>query len=267
MGTTTASTWHYGITARWWAEFNTTGPEIDYFRPYVQAGQPALDVACGTGRLLLPYLRAGLDVDGCDVSPDMLDRCREAAEREGLSPNLVAHAMCDLDLARRYRTILVCGGFGLGSTRDQDMEALRRMHDHLEPGGVLVLDNEVPYANRRAWKAWLAKERAALPRPRRAPRDRRLGSDGCEYALSVRMLSFDPLDQCGTWELRAFMWRDDELVAEEEHLLTMRLYFRNELVLMLERVGFSDVSVRAGYTGAEPTGDEDFLVFAARRPS
>ena len=36
----TAPTWHYGVTARWWAEFNTSGPEIDYFRRYVEAGSP-----------------------------------------------------------------------------------------------------------------------------------------------------------------------------------------------------------------------------------
>jgi 2-polyprenyl-3-methyl-5-hydroxy-6-metoxy-1,4-benzoquinol methylase len=76
-------TWHYGLVAKWWAEFNHDGPEIAYFQQHVEAGQPALDVACGTGRLLIPYLRAGLDVDGCDVSADMIALCREHAEREG----------------------------------------------------------------------------------------------------------------------------------------------------------------------------------------
>ena len=261
-----ASTWHYGITARWWAEFNTTGPEIDYFRRYVEAGQPALDVACGTGRLLLPYLRDGLDVDGCDVSPDMLAECRVAAEREGLAANLYAQAMCALDLPRRYRTVFLCGGFGLGSTRVQDVEALARLYHHLEPGGVLVLDNEVPYANVGAWQAWLREEREKLPRPRREPGERRLGSDGAEYALSSRMLGFDPLDQCGEWELSASRWVDGELVAEETHRLTMRVYFRDELVLMLERAGFVEIDVRAGYSGAPPTGADEFLVFTGRRP-
>jgi ubiquinone/menaquinone biosynthesis C-methylase UbiE len=59
----TAQTWHYGLVAKWWAEFNEGGPEIEYFQRFIERdGQPALDVACGTGRLLLPYLRAGLDV-------------------------------------------------------------------------------------------------------------------------------------------------------------------------------------------------------------
>jgi SAM-dependent methyltransferase len=258
-------TWHYGVVARWWAEFNLSGPEIDYFRTFVEAGQPALDVACGTGRLLLPYLRAGLDVDGADVSADMLALCREAAEREGLSTNLYAQAMHELDVPRRYRTIFVCGGFGLGATREQDLEALRRLRDHLEPGGLLVLDNEVPYAREGWWRYWLEMEREALPRPERPPGERRQGSDGAEYELRARILDLDPLGQRLTWEMRALMWREGDLVSEEQHVLTANLYFRNELELMLERAGFSDVDVRGEYNDADPTPADDFLVFVARR--
>jgi SAM-dependent methyltransferase len=265
MSTQDPSTWHYGVLARWWAEFNTDGPEIAYFRQFVEAGQPALDVACGNGRLLVPYLRDGLDVDGCDVSPDMLRYCREAAEREGLSPNLYAQAIHELELPRRYRTIYVCGGFGLGSTREQDVEGLRRLHDQLEPGGLLVLDNEVPYADGSLWQYWLKEKREELPRPRREPGQRRAGSDGAEYELRSRVVGFDPLDQSATLEMQAFMWREGELVAEDVTLLTMRLYFRDELVLLLQNADFEDVEVRGHHNDAEPTGDDDFLVFLARK--
>ena len=65
--------WHYGLVARDWAEFATEGgPEASYFRGVIERyGQPALDLGCGTGRLLLPLLQSGLDVDGCDYSQDM----------------------------------------------------------------------------------------------------------------------------------------------------------------------------------------------------
>ncbi|HEX2427261.1 MAG TPA: class I SAM-dependent methyltransferase, partial [Gaiellaceae bacterium] len=138
-------TWHYGLIARYSAEFNDDfrPHEIPYFRKFIEDdGQPALDVACGTGRLLLPYLGAGLDVDGCDVSADMIAACREKAEHEGLEPNLYVQPMHELELPRRYRTLFVCGAFGLGSSRQQDVEALRRFHDQLEPGGTLLLDAE-----------------------------------------------------------------------------------------------------------------------------
>jgi SAM-dependent methyltransferase len=257
-------TWHYGVIARYWAEFNTDGPEIDYFRGFVEAGDgPGLDVACGTGRLLVPWLRAGLDVDGVDVSEDMLALCRERAEREGLSPALYAQSMHELDLPRRYRTIVVCGGLGVGSSRDNDQEALRRFHAHLEPGGTLVLDNEVPYANGRLWSFWTEQGRSGLPEVRRPPGERRRGSDGTEYELRSRVLAADPLAQSATLEMEARMWREGELVAEEAHSIDLMFYFRDELVMMLERAGFSDVAVCGGYEGAPPAPEHDFLVFRA----
>jgi SAM-dependent methyltransferase len=265
-----AQTWHHGLVARWWAEFNLDGPEIAYFQKFIEDdGQPALDLACGTGRLLVPYLRAGLDVDGCDLSTDMLGLCRERAERDGLSPNLFAQPMHKLDLPRRYKTIVVCGGFGLGGNREQGVESLRRIYEHLEPGGLLLLDNEAPYADKGLWGYWLEEERAALPRPWRELQDgdRRRGADGAQYALRSRVVELDPLAQCVTIEMRADLWRDGEHLATEEHVLRMSLYFTRELAALLELTGFIDVTLRADYTDEEPGPDTDFVVFIAKKPA
>ena len=156
------------MVADWWAEFNVDGPEIDYFGRYVAEGQPALDAGCGTGRLLVPWLRAGYDVDGSDVSADMIERTRARASAEGFDPALLVQPLHELDPPRRYRTIVLCGVFGIGSTRAQDEEALRRLHAALEPGGTLLLDKEMPYADRRRWPYWTAAEHD-LPEPWRRP--------------------------------------------------------------------------------------------------
>ena len=61
--------WHYGLMAEYWSEFKTEAPEAPFFRACAERyGQPVLDLGCGTGRVLLPLLRAGIDVDGCDIS-------------------------------------------------------------------------------------------------------------------------------------------------------------------------------------------------------
>ena len=262
-----AQTWHHGLVARWWAEFNLDGPEIDYFRAFVEAGQPALDAACGTGRLLVPYLHAGLDVDGCDISPDMLALARDRAVREELAaPSLYAQALHELELPRAYRTIVLCGGFGLGGHRDHDVEGLRRLYAHLEPGGVLVLDNETPYAQSFLWRYRSKDDRRELPGQYRDRGDRRVTSDGTELELRSRVLEVDPLAQRVVIEMRAGLWEDNELAAEEEHTLSMTLYFTHEVVLMLERAGFVDIDLRAGYEDRPPTADDDFVVFIARKP-
>lgn len=264
-----AETWHYGLIARYWAEFNDDfrPHEIPYFQRRIEdGGQPALDVGCGTGRLLIPYLRAGLDVDGCDVSQDMVALCREKAEREGLEPTLWAQPMDELDPPRTYRTVYVCGAFGLGSTRERDLEALRRFHDCLEPGGTLLVDNGVPYADAHVWPYWLAEKRSALPEHAQPPHDRRRAADGSEYGLRARVVDVDPLEQRLTYEMHAQLWRDDELVAEETRMLTMSLYFTHELRLMLERAGFADIEVEGDHNDAPATASDDFVVLVARKP-
>jgi SAM-dependent methyltransferase len=247
------STWHHGVIARWWAEFNHGGPEVEYFRPFVASGQPALDAGCGAGRLLLPYLREGFDVDGCDVSADMLGECRRLAAAEGLEPTLYAQALHRLDLPRRYRTIVACGVFGLGSTREEDEEALRRLHDHLQAGGLLAFD---------AGARWEYEDAAPQPERDEPPEERRRGADGAEYALRSRIVDVNQETRRVRLALHAWMSRDDDLVADEEHELTEQFYDRAELVGLLERAGFVDVDVHS----ADSAWGDDMLVYLARRP-
>ena len=53
-----------------------------------EARGPVLDIACGTGRVLLPCLQAGADGDGLDLWEPMLGTLRKKADALGLSPGL-----------------------------------------------------------------------------------------------------------------------------------------------------------------------------------
>jgi SAM-dependent methyltransferase len=264
-------TWHYGIVAQHWAEFqnfSVDAPEIAYYQRFIEKyGQPALDVACGTGRLLLPYLRAGLDVDGCDISPDMLALCRQNAEGEGFAPGLTAQAMHQLDLPRLYRTIFVCGSFGIGSTRAEDALALRRFYAHLAPGGALLLDQQMPYGERLSWcwKDWLLENRQQLDPDFWTEPEYDRTADGREYRMRSRLAELDPLEQTLTLQMRAELWQDEQLVGQEERTLTSNIYFKNELLMLLKQAGFDEVTVQGDFTQAEATPEHGALVFIARK--
>ena len=264
----TVRTWHHGLLARWWAEFNQGGDDVDFFRrAIVASGEPALDAGCGTGRLLVPLLRAGLDVDGSDPSSDMLAWCRKAAEAEGRTPTLYTQAMHQLNLPRRYRTIVVCGAFGLGGTRNDDLAGLRRIHDHLEPGGMLVMDHTLPNREMsRTWPWWV--ERPELPRPWPQRSDRRCAADGTELELRTRTLTFDPLEQTTTLEMRASHHVDGVEVTSETHTIDICIYFKNEIELMLEIAGFRDVVVSSipEDRPTRPWEDARIVFRATKRP-
>jgi SAM-dependent methyltransferase len=263
-------TWHRGLMARWWAEFNRAEPdELAYYRGTIlRSGEPALDLACGAGRLLLPLIEAGLDVDGVDASPDMLAQARRLADERGLAPSLIRQPVWGLDLPRRYSTIFMCDSFGIGGSRQDDLEGLRRIHSHLEPGGTFVFSHDVPYGDpEEEWLRWLPGRVGEQPKPWPAEGDRRRAADGDEIELSFRERSWDPFTQRSTMDVRARLWRGQSMIREEEHAIALAAYFVQEIALMLEVAGFVDVEVEGRYTGKAATADDTTIVFVARRPA
>jgi SAM-dependent methyltransferase len=253
---------HRGLATWAWASIEG-GAEIGYFRDVIDSsGSPVLDAGCGAGRLLLPYLREGLDVEGCDVSPDMLAICRKRGESEGLSPILHEQATHLLDLPRRYNSIIVCGSFGLGTEQDQDMEALRRIHRHLLVGGTLAIDMETPWSDASAWASWTSEQRALLPRTLGSSESVR--PDGSLVRDTWVLEAVDPLDRLFTRRATYEVWRDGKLEREEVHVMRERWMFPTELRLMLQAAGFTDIHLEGGYEHRPPTADDAFVVFTAR---
>ncbi len=260
LGSTTATTWHHGLIARWWSNFNLDGPEIAFFQSFVAPGQPALDVGCGNGRLLVPWVAAGFDVDGVDASADMIEACRVAARNAGREPALYVQPTHRLELPRRYQTIISCGAFGLGGSRADDTEGLRRLHAHLLPGGVLALDYEVGEFDEDRWRTWQPRPADETPPPSQV---RRLGPDGFHYALRHRVTAVDVAERSVTREMKAWQWQHDELVAHETHALVANVYSSDEIMTLLTTAGFTDVRVLGGYHGAAPSSLDRFHVFVA----
>lgn len=50
-----------------------------------QPGERVLDVACGTGNLAIPAARAGAQVTGIDIAPNLVEQAQAWARREGLA--------------------------------------------------------------------------------------------------------------------------------------------------------------------------------------
>src|SRR5215212_9455797 len=78
-----------------------------YLDGYAKTGGPALEPMCGTGRFLIPFLERGIDIDGVDASPHMLQACREHGEAKGLKPQLYEQLVQEIDLPRRYGYIFM----------------------------------------------------------------------------------------------------------------------------------------------------------------
>src|SRR4051812_40041721 len=102
------------------------------------SGHRALDVACGTGKSLIPLVERGYDLTGCDQSAGMLARARLALPE---SVELFQADMRDLPRVGEFDLITCLDDAVNYLLGDEDLAlALSSMAELLAPGGVIVFD-------------------------------------------------------------------------------------------------------------------------------
>jgi hypothetical protein len=205
--------------------------------------------------LLLPLLRAGIDIEGCDISRDMLAFCRSKAAREGFAPRLYQQPMHALAIPRTYKTIYICGSFGLAGSRDNDLATLQCCYAHLERGGALLVNIAAEYTSWESWRVWSSEYRQALPQA--------WPKDGSENVAYFRYIDINPLEQRYIRQVRVEKWFAGERVASEGYTLRGNMYLQHELLLLLKVAGFRGITVRGDYTDDPATADHQDLVFTA----
>jgi SAM-dependent methyltransferase len=114
-----------------------------------EAGGRVLELGCGTGRLLLPLAREGVEITGVDGSSDMLRRCRqklgEEDEEVRRRVSLVEGDLTEFRIEADFGLVfLVCNTANHLLTPDDAIRCFRRAAAHLNPGGLFVVDNSVP---------------------------------------------------------------------------------------------------------------------------
>ena len=216
--------------------------------------RPILEPACGSGRTLIPFLQAGLDITGFDPSLEMLDRCRTRAAEVGFDPGLSRQRYEDFSYDRRFGAILIpVGSFTLIDDFAVAMDVLRRFHDHLEPGGALVIDLQ--------GLNFLASTTA---------RDRRRWTtpDGDLLTLEGDRVVTDWLRQRAEMSYRYERWRDHQLVESQIDVMAQRYWGLDEFRLALEAAGFGGVTVCGGYDRRRGPRESDRVwTFEAVRPA
>jgi SAM-dependent methyltransferase len=212
---------------------------------------PVLEPAAGTGRMMIPLLESGIEVEGVDNSPEMLAICRARCAERGLEPVLYEGDMRSLSLAESYEAIIVpAGSFLLIERREESLGTLKRFREHLLPGGRLIVDLEL-YTDLRLG----TMPGRALATPR-----------GETITMESNVVEVNFLEQYFVSHLRYEKWRDGELLRTEMQRFPLRWYGLEEFELVLKSLGFTDVVVSADYEyGKRPSSADQTFTFEASR--
>jgi SAM-dependent methyltransferase len=229
--------------------------ELAFYRHFMhELPGPVLELGCGTGRLLIPYVQEGLPVEGLDCSRAMLEICCKKAQAIGISPILYQDFMQKFDSVQRYMTLYIPAcSFMLIADRAEALQALRCFYEHMLPHGQLLVSLFIPWpdtgtAELGAWR---------ISRKKVRPSDNAL-------ALCSESLTYQPFEQLRHGIYRYDLYMNGKLVAHELTTHTLRWYSKYEFVMMLEKAGFIVTGIYGDYTFEKAADYHEVFIVRAR---
>ncbi|MDX6622018.1 MAG: hypothetical protein QOK36_4404 [Gaiellales bacterium] len=217
------------------------------------AGIRLLDIGCGTGKSFVPMLHRGYEVTACDISPEMVERAREAMG--GVDAGILVADMRDLPVLGRFDLVTGIDDALNYMLSDEELEmAFAGVARNLRPGGLFVFDLNTLGCYRQQFTTDMAAEVDGTFFCVRGLADQSRVEAGGLFGSMIEIFSREG-DDC---------WRRSSSRHVQRH-------HPPELVeRLLRRTGFELVDRRGLVTGAQmvPVGDEEVhmkLDFFARR--
>jgi SAM-dependent methyltransferase len=223
-------------------------------------GGPILEIACGTGRVLLEIARLGIEIVGVDYSEAMLAVLRSKLVKESpeTRERVTVHVgdMRTFSLGRQFRQVFIpFRPMQHMYTVDDQISALTRAGEHLRAGGLLVFDVFYPIFSKLDEKMdeeELDSEWVDPDNPQRTVR-----------RYFVRH-SLNRLQQYFEGEFIFRTYQGDELVAEERSPLAMSYYTYPHMLLLFKHCGLEIVE-EYGSFDRDPIDICREMIFVLRR--
>jgi ubiquinone/menaquinone biosynthesis C-methylase UbiE len=231
------------------------GEDLDMYRNFAElCGGKILELACGSGRLLLPLAREGYMLTGVDTSAAMLELAHQALEEAGVSARcqLVQQDMCLLDLPEKYRLAMIAlGSFGHIITRARQQQALAAIRRHLSTGATFILDlsnDDARYMEHLSGQilhrgTWQQKD----------------GSYVTHFLTPASSTTHHLLELTHFYEV----YRQGEAVRRTVSQTGLYLFERSEVELLLEQAGFQIKNIYGNYDFGPCEHESPRMIFIA----
>jgi SAM-dependent methyltransferase len=208
-----------------------------------EAEGSVLEVGCGTGRVLIPIARVGVEITGLDMSAKMLDVCQKKLldETDDVRSRvtLIQGDMRHFQLDDRFNLVTIpFRPFQHLLTVEDQLACLDNIYRHLADGGHFILDIFNPSLTHLIDERYLDEygEESPFEMP-----------DGRVVVRRHRTISRDLFNQINDNELIYEVIHADGREERFVHHFKMRYLFRFEAEHLLARAGFAVEQIYAGY--------------------
>jgi ubiquinone/menaquinone biosynthesis C-methylase UbiE len=222
-------------------------------------GSPILELASGTGRVLIPIVKKGLKVVGIDNSEEMLKICQKKVSElpKYLSSNveLIYGDMKNFSLKHKFKFIFVSFNSFLLLVSKKDQEScLQCVYNHLNDDGIFMVDIFSPNFKLCAEE----KSEIRFLRHFHYPPENKviLQWEYVERNMAEQIMSIDFLYE--EYD------KNGNLNRYARHL-TMAIIFRYEMQMMLEKNGLKVLEFYGNYDKSNFTNKSPQMIYICKK--
>lgn len=238
-------------------EYDEVSEDIPFFIEYAKKkGSPILELGCGTGRVLIPIARSGLEIWGLDASEEMLNVARskiEALDAEIASRiTLRKGDMKNFFLPKKFNLIIIpFRSFLALSTKEEQETSLRCIRKHLTNKGLLIIDIFAPRYD------ILAKGHLEIIKEKLDEKS------GIKLIINASS-DYDHKDQLIHVHKLYKIMHSNGTVEEIRQDFTLRYTFRYEMEYLLEKEGFAVIDVFGSFNKKPYDYTSGEMIFVAK---
>ena len=191
-----------------------------------------IDVACGTGAVMLYLAENGIDVEGTDISEEMCRVSLQKAKDKGFDLKVYPVDMTKFSSGRKYSLAVIArSGFMHLTTPELQREALCNLREQLLPDGILTLNTFDPFPLIQAQQMHNSPDGYEF-------RLEYINSEGQREKI-YNAITYDPVRQImhGNWKFET-LDDDGNIIGERIRPLHMRQTYRQEMYYLAELCGF-----------------------------
>jgi SAM-dependent methyltransferase len=261
----TATSDLYQITARYYDDAYSKKQDLNDLPFYLElankTGGPVLELACGTGRVLLSIAREGIAVHGVDNSASMLKELENSLKRENKDVrelvSVVAGDMRTFRSNRKYPLVMIpFRPMQHMYTVEDQLSALSTAAFHLDDGGILAFD--VFYPRHDLLLAGIGQEKLEMEWP--------VGTDGRKtMSRYFRKEALDKIQQTFDATFIYRTYQDGKVVAEETAPLKMCWYTYPHLKALFMLAGLEIVEEYGSFAKTPLDNTAEQMIFLLRR--
>ena len=225
--------------------------DLDFFRQLARKAKgDCLELMCGTGRVSVPLLKDGIRLTCVDYAEEMLQVLVRKTEGLESELDIICQDVCRLELGRRFKLIFIpFNSFSEITETDKQTEALLKIHDHLEDGGVFVCTLYHPAYRRKTADGML----------------RFVGSFKLPENRSLTVSYYNQYDEKTSLvsgrQFYEIYDEEDKMVFKRALDIKFSLIDRAVFLRMAEEAGFSAKEIYGDYDFSPFTEDSRFMIF------